>query len=121
MEEVLRRFLTSAEQSAGLQAFAQERELTTHYLLRDSQLEFAMGFRHGEVTAKLGPPPSPADVTLETEMEVLDGMFTGRINAMRAFMSGGISFSGEAKLAISIQQIQDDLRQLYTDARNTVV
>jgi putative sterol carrier protein len=121
MEEVLCRFLASAEQSAGLQAFAQERDLTTHYLLRDSQLEFAMSFQDGEVTAGLGPPPSPAEVTLETEMEVLDGMFTGRINAMRAFMSGGISFSGEAKLAISIQQIQDDLRQLYTDARNTVV
>jgi len=121
MEEVLRRFLVNARQSAGLQAFAQGRELTTHYLLRDSQLEFTMRFHDGEVTTGVGPPPSPAEVILETEMKVLDGMFTGRINAMRAFMSGEMSFSGEAKLAISIQQIQDDLRQLYTDARNTVV
>jgi putative sterol carrier protein len=120
LEEVLRRFLANAEQSAGLLAFAQERDLTTHYLLRDSQLEFTMRFHDGEVTAGLGPPPSPAEVVLETEMKVLDGMFAGGLNAMRAFMSGEMSFSGEAKLAISIQQIQDELRQLYTDARNTV-
>ncbi len=121
MEEVLRNFVSQAEESAALQAFGQGRELTTHYLLRDLGLEFYMGFHDGKVSAKLGPPPSPAEVRLETESEVLDGMFTGRINAMRAFMSGKMSFSGEAKLAISIQQIQDDLCKLYTEARDTVV
>lgn len=121
MEEALRRFLIQAEQDPALQDFAQGRELTTHYLLRDSNLEFYMRFHDGEVTARLGPPPSPAEVRLETEAEVLDGMFTGKINAMRAFMSGKMSFSGEAKLAISIQQIQDDLCKLYTEARGTVV
>ena len=117
MEEALRRFLTEAERDPILQAFAQGRELTTHYLLRDSQLEFYMRFHDGDVTARIGPPSSSAEVRLETETEVLDGMFTGRINAMRAFMSGKMSFKGEAKLAISIQQIQDDLCRLYTEAR----
>jgi ketol-acid reductoisomerase len=121
MEEVLRHFLIQAEQDQALQAFGQGRELATHYLLRDSQLEFYMRFNDGEVTARLGPPPSPAEVRLETEAEVLDGMFTGRLNAMRAFMSGKVSFSGEAKLAISIQQIQDDLCKLYTEARGSVM
>jgi ketol-acid reductoisomerase len=121
MEEALHRFLSQAEQSPALQAFGQGRELTMHYLLRDSRLEFYMRFQDGEVSAGVGPPPSPAEVRLETESEVLDGMFTGRINAMRAFMSGKMSFSGEAKLAISIQQIQDDLCKLYTEARDIVV
>jgi ketol-acid reductoisomerase len=121
LEEILRRFLTLAEQAPALQAFGQGRELTTHYLLRTPPLEFYMRFHAGEVTARMGPPPSPAEVRLETNSEVLDGMFTGRINAMRAFMSGKMSFSGEARLAISIQQIQDDLCKLYTEARNTVV
>jgi hypothetical protein len=39
---------------------------------------------------------------------------------MRAFMSGRLSFSGEARLAITIQQVQDDLCRLYTEARSTV-
>jgi ketol-acid reductoisomerase len=120
MEEALRLFLTQAQQDPALQAFAQGRELTTHYVLRDSQIEFSMRFHDGEVAASMGPPPSLAEVRLETEMAVLDGMFTRRINAMRAFMSGSLSFSGEARLAITIQQAQDDLCRLYTEARNKV-
>jgi putative sterol carrier protein len=80
-------------------------------------LEFYMHFQDGRVAAELGPPPSPAEVRLETTAEVLDGMFTGRINAMRAAMTGRLSFGGDAKLAITLQQIQDDLRRLYTQAR----
>ena len=120
MEETLRGFVRRAEESPALQAFAQDRELTMHYALRDADLEFFMHFHDGSVTASMGPPPSPAEVRLETEAKVLDGMFSGRINAMRAFMSGQMSFSGEAKLAISIQQVQDDLCKLYTEARATV-
>jgi ketol-acid reductoisomerase len=121
MEQTLRRFLTQAQQDPALQAFAQGRDLTTHYVLRDSQIEFTMRFRDGEVVASMGPPPSPAEVRLETATGVLDGMFTGRINAMRAFMSGKLSFSGEARLAITIQQVQDALCKLYTEAREQVV
>ena len=121
MEETLRGFVRQAEESPALRAFAQDRELTMHYVLRDADLEFYMHFHDGGVTARMGPPPSAAEVRLETEVEVLDGMFSGRINAMRAFMSGKMSFSGEAKLAISIQQVQDDLCKLYTGARATVV
>jgi ketol-acid reductoisomerase len=120
MEETLRRFLDQAQLDPALQAFAQEREMTTHYVLRDSQLEFTMRFDNGQVLAYMGTPPSPAEVRLETDMAVLDGMFTGRINAMRAFMSGKLSFSGEARLAITIQQVQDELCRLYTQARSTV-
>jgi ketol-acid reductoisomerase len=120
MENVLRHFLAHAASAPALKAFSQGREMTTHYEVGDLELEFYMRFDDGEVTAALGPPVSPAEVRLQTESEVLDGMFTGRINAMRAFMTGKLSFSGEAKLAITIQQIQDDLCQLYTRAREAV-
>jgi hypothetical protein len=36
---------------------------------------------------------------------------------MRAAMSGKLNFSGEARLAIGIQQIQEDLKRLYSQAR----
>jgi ketol-acid reductoisomerase len=121
MEEVLRRFLATAASALPLQAFSQGREMTTHYVLSDLGLEFYMRFNDGQVTTALGPPVSPAEVRLQTESGVLDDMFTGRINAMRAFMTGKLSFSGEAKLAITIQQIQDDLCQLYTQARGAVL
>jgi ketol-acid reductoisomerase len=120
MEEALRRFVTNAAGDPDLRDFSRGREMTTHYLLHDPELEFYMRFQDGQVTADLGPPPSPAEVRLETTADVLDGMFTGRINAMRAAMTGRLSFDGDAKLAISVQQIQDDLRRLYTQAREEV-
>ncbi|MDH7487823.1 MAG: ketol-acid reductoisomerase [Anaerolineae bacterium] len=117
METVLRRFLARAAGDPALRAFSRGRQLTTHYVLKDVGLEFTMRFQDGSVAAGLGPPDGPAEVRLETTGEVLDGMFTGRINALRAAMSGQLSFSGEARLAMSVQQVQDDLCRLYRAAR----
>ena len=116
MEQVLRRFLVEAAKDPALQEFSRGRRMTTHYVLHEPDLEFHMRFDEGEVTAKMGPPPAPAEVLLETKAETLDGMFTGRINAMRAAMTGRLSFSGDTRLAISIQQIQEDLKRLYSQA-----
>jgi ketol-acid reductoisomerase len=121
IEEVLRRFLDLAERDPVLQQFGREREMSTHYVLHEPELEFYMRFGDGELVAGLGPPTSAAEVRLETKAEVLDGMFTGRINAMRAAMTGRLTFGGEAKLAITIQKIQDDVCRLYQEARQEVV
>jgi putative sterol carrier protein len=94
--------------------------MITHYVLHEPELEFYMSFEDGRVTADLGPPPSSAEVRVETRADVLDGMFTGRVHAMRAAMSGRLSSTGEAKLALTIQRIQDDLCRLYTEAREEV-
>jgi autoinducer 2 (AI-2) kinase len=120
MERVLRIFIAHASSDAALQAFAQDRQLTTHYVLSEPQLAFYMRFQEGAVTGDLGPPPSPAQVRLETKTEILDGMFTGRTNPMRAVMTGKLSFSGDAKVAMSIQAVQGDLSRLYAQARKEV-
>jgi putative sterol carrier protein len=117
MEAVLEMFLAQAAGDPELQAFSQGKMFATHYVLGDPDLEFFMSFEDGQVSAGLGAPASPAEVRLSTRAEVLDGMMTGRINAMRAAMTGQLSFSGDAKLAISVQQIQDDLKRLYRQAR----
>jgi ketol-acid reductoisomerase len=116
MEEVLRRFLADAAGDPALREFSRGRQMTTHYALHQPDLEFHLSFADGEVTGGLGPPPAPAEVRLETKAETLDGMFSGRMNAIRAAMTGKLSFSGDTKLAISIQQIQDDLKRLYMKA-----
>ena len=117
MQDVLRRFTFHAVNDVALQEFAADRQLTTHYLLSDLELEFHLRFQDGEVSGDLGPPSSEAEVCLRTVGDVLDGMFTGRINAMRAAMTGKLSFSGDTRLALSIQQIQTDLGRLYVQAR----
>jgi ketol-acid reductoisomerase len=120
LEQVLRAFLDDLPTDPALQSFSQGRRLTVNYVLTDVGLEFHMGFADGTVIAGIGAPSSPAEVRLETTSDVLDGMLSGRLNAMRAAMTGQLSFSGEARLALGVQQIQDDLKRLYSQAREIV-
>jgi putative sterol carrier protein len=117
MEAVLRAFLALAGEDAALLAFARDRALTTHYQLSDPDLEFYLAFREGTVRGDLGAPGREAEVRIRTQAGLLDRMLTGRTNAMRAAMTGGLAFEGEARLALSVQQIQADMVRLYSQAR----
>lgn len=121
MAEVLAQFLVLVRTDPALNAYSRGRDVTTHYELKDAGLEFYIRFSGGQVSADWGPPEEPAQVRLQTTAEVLDGMFTGRINAMRAFMTGKLAFSGEPRLAIGIQQIQENMKRLYGQAQKDTV
>ncbi len=117
MERVLRAFIARVASDPALQAFAKGQRVTMHYVLSDLGLEFYTSFYDGQVGGDLGAPPTPAEVRLKMKAEVLDGMFTGRINAPRAAMTGKLSFSGDTRLAMGMQRVQNDLKRLYTLAR----
>ena len=121
LHQILQRFCALAAVDPALQAFAQGRRFTSHYVLGDADLGFYMRFADGAVQTGLGAPVPPAEVRLETTADVLDGMLTGRLNAMRAAMSGKLQFKGEAKVAMSQQQVQAELVRLYSQARGEVV
>ncbi|MEE8391661.1 MAG: NAD(P)-dependent oxidoreductase, partial [Anaerolineae bacterium] len=121
MERVLRAFITHIANDPALQDFASGRQLTMHYVLSDLGLEFYTSFHDGQVTGDLGAPPTQAEVRLKMKADILDGMFTGRTNATRAAMTGKLSFSGDTRLAMGMQRIQNDLNRLYTLAREEVV
>ena len=120
VEPVLRAFVARAVEDPALRAFARSSAIVTHYVLSDPEVEFYLRFGQGTVTGALGPPAVPAEVRIEAKAEVLDGMLTGRINAMRAAMTGQIAFSGDARQAVGIQRIQGDLCRLYQQARREV-
>ena len=91
-----------------------------HFLLTDLKQEFYLRFADGSVTGDLAAPGSSPDLTLKMKADILDGMFTGRINPTRAAMTGKISFSGDTRRAMTMQKIQKDLSRLYTLAREAV-
>jgi ketol-acid reductoisomerase len=117
MGDVLRGFVALAVEDGALKEFAAGRRVTTHYVLEDVGTAFYLGFRDGVVSGGLGEPPVRAEVRLTLGADVLDGMFTGRINAATAAMSGKISFNGDARLAMTVQRVQKDLTRLYREAR----
>ncbi|MCP4539963.1 MAG: hypothetical protein GY832_22715 [Chloroflexi bacterium] len=120
MERVLRAFVTHAANDPALQDFSTGQKVTMHYVVSDLGIEFYTSFHDGQVAGDMGAPPVPAQVRLKMKANVLDDMFTGRINATRAVMTGKISFSGDTRLAMEMQRIQKDLNRLYTLARKKV-
>ena len=118
MEQVIREFVRQARTDEGLRAFAASGQTATlHFTLTDLGIEFHLGFEEGRVQADLGSPDGAAAVALKMRADVLDGMFTGRRNAMQAAMNGELSFSGDTARAMTLQHVQRDLSRLYRAAR----
>jgi autoinducer 2 (AI-2) kinase len=116
MERILGGFVERIAGDAALATFAADQDVTLHFVLTDLGLEIFFRLR-GSVTAGLGAPDTPADVQLRMTADVLDGMFTGRVNAMQSAMEGRLSFTGDTVKAMALQQLQRDLSRLYRAAR----
>jgi L-ribulose-5-phosphate 4-epimerase len=119
MERILHRFVEQACDDAALAAFAADQDVTLHFTLSDLGLAFWLRLRGG-VSGGLGAPDAEPEVGLKLVADVLDGMFTGRVNGMQAAMEGRLSFTGDAGKAMTLQQMQRDLSRLYRAVRTEV-
>jgi autoinducer 2 (AI-2) kinase len=119
VQRILGAFVERIARDDALAAFASDQDVTLHFVLTDLALEIFFRLR-GSVTAGLGAPEPPADVQLRMRADVLDGMFTGRVNAMQSAMEGRLSFTGDTVKAMALQQLQRDLARLYRAARKEV-
>jgi len=119
MERILRDFVERLTKDDALRAFAGGKDVTLHFTVTDLALSFYFRLRDGAVSGDIGDPDT-ADVRLKMRADILDGMFTGRINAMQAATSGHLSFSGDTVKAMTLQQIQSDMSRLYKAAREAV-
>jgi autoinducer 2 (AI-2) kinase len=118
LEEILRGFLAGIAADDAMKRFAEAAEdVILLFTLYDLGIEFHIGFVDREVIAEIGAPARQAPVQLKMRADLLDGMFTGRSNAMQAAMNGELSFSGDTAKAMTLTHIQDDLSRLYMAAR----
>jgi autoinducer 2 (AI-2) kinase len=119
MARILRGFLDRVTRDESLRRFAADKDVTLHFTLPDLALGFHLRLR-GTLTGGLGTPDTPPDVELSMRAEVLDGMFTGKVNPTQAAMSGRVSFRGDTMKAMTLQRLQGDLSRLYAEARASV-
>jgi autoinducer 2 (AI-2) kinase len=117
MDRVLRSFVDRLGEDEKIVAFSKGRQLTVRYELPDVDLAFFTRFADGTVEGGVGDPDQKPEVMLKMKAEILDKLFTGRINGTKAAMSGKLSFSGDTLKAMSMQRIQKDLNRLYSEAR----
>jgi autoinducer 2 (AI-2) kinase len=113
MERVLNAFVDGLLNDDPLKEVAFGREVILHFALTDLGLEFHFGFRDGAPVGGADAPDEPADVQLKMRADLLDGMFTGRLNPMEAAMNGELSFSGDTAKAMTLTQIQSDMERVY--------
>jgi autoinducer 2 (AI-2) kinase len=121
MARLVGAFVEAVKADPALKAFAQSgQDVTLHFLVSDLGSEFHFGFRDGDVHGAMGAPDSGAAVQLEMKADLLDGMFTGRKNAMQAAMNGEMSFSGDTAKAMTLTHINADLSRLYRGVRERI-
>ncbi len=120
MIEILKAFTTGIAADKDMINFAKGKNVTFLFTVKDIDQSFFMSFVDGRVDSGLGNPPREPDVRLKMAADILDGMFTGRINATKAATSGKLSFSGDTGKAMSFIRIQGNMGRLYTEARNKI-
>ena len=113
-------FVARAARSEALRAAAREREVTLHFRVPDAAQELHLRLAAGAVSAAPSAPAEPADVELRLGADVLDGMFTGRVNPMQSALDGKLSFTGDTAKAMTLQQLQGELGRLWRAARDAV-
>jgi autoinducer 2 (AI-2) kinase len=117
MIEILKEFTACIQADKGMADFAKGKNVIFSFTVKDIDQAFFMSFADGRVESGLGNPGREPDVKLKMSADILDGMFTGRINATKAATSGKLSFSGDTGKAMSFIRIQGNMGRLYSEAR----
>ncbi len=118
MLKILSAFVEGIAADPALREFAGGgQDVILHFNVTDLGAQFYFGFGGGQVLGGMGAPTDPAGVELKLSADLLDGMMTGRRNAMQAAMQGELSFSGDTAKAMTLTHIQRDLSRIYAGVR----
>jgi len=118
--QILQEFTALSVTDKEMAAFAKGKNVIFSFAVKDIDQAFYLCFVDGKVAAGLENPPREPDVKLKMSADILDGMFTGRVNATKAATSGKLSFSGDTGKAMAFIRIQGNMNRLYTEARQKI-
>jgi autoinducer 2 (AI-2) kinase len=117
MIQILKEFTARIAADKAMADFAKGKNVVFSFTVKDIDQAFYLSFVDGKVGAGLEAPPREPDVKLKMAADILDGMFTGRVNATKAATSGKLSFSGDTGKAMAFLRIQGNMGRLYSEAR----
>jgi autoinducer 2 (AI-2) kinase len=120
MSAILKEFTASIAADKEMVSFAKGKNVVFLFTIKDMEQSFFLSFVDGKVSAGLENPPREPDVRLKMSADILDGMFTGRVNATKAATSGKLSFSGDTGKAMAFIRIQNNMSRLYAKAREKI-
>ncbi len=120
LAQIIKEFTAQIATDKELGNFAKGKNVVFLFTVKDMDISFYMSFVDGKTESGLGSPSREPDVRLKMVADILDGMFTGRVNATRAATSGKLSFSGDTGKAMAFIRIQSHITRLYSQAREKI-
>ena len=120
MVHILKEFASGIAADKEMADFAKGKNLVFLFTVKDIDQDFFMSFLNGEVRAGLEAPPRDPDVKFKMSADILDGMFTGKVNATKAATSGKLSFSGDTGKVMAFIRILEDMSRLYAESRQKI-
>ncbi|MGB9879419.1 MAG: SCP2 sterol-binding domain-containing protein [Anaerolineae bacterium] len=119
LKQVLAKMAELMGSDTALIQASKGKNLTMSFEFPDMDVFFYIRFLNGKVEAGLGELEE-SDMQLTMDSDIFDGMFTGRINAAKAAMKGDLAFSGNVAAAMRLQNLMDDFKRIYLQARSEV-
>ena len=119
MEKVLLKMAELMETDEALLEGIKGKNISVNYKISDLDLVFYNKFMDGKVEAGIGELPG-ADMQLKMTSDILDGMYTGKLNSVAAAMKGDIIWSGNMQAGMRMQPLQGDFMRLYHLAKASV-
>lgn len=113
MTAILAAFCERMAADEKVAAFSADKDVCLAFSAPDIGISFYFGLHGGTVESALGENDK-AEVMLTMRADILNGMFSGSIDTMKAAMNGDIAFVGDAAKAMTINQLSRDMKRLYT-------
>lgn len=113
---ILERFLEKLAIDDSARAFAKSNKVSFQFILKNTAIQFFMGFADGNIRSGMGEAPFKPDVTVKMDADTFDGMFTGRVDGRKAFSDGKLSVAGNMLKAMAMQKL--DFGPLYAATRD---
>ncbi|MEW6228536.1 MAG: SCP2 sterol-binding domain-containing protein [Bacillota bacterium] len=110
MLELMRADEKVAEASKGV-------DFAVGFAITDLDATFLFNFKGGQLTGETGEDIRPAQIKLSMDSDTFNAVFTGELDPVGAAMWGRIAVSGDIGLAMSLLGVVDDLRRIYTTAK----
>jgi putative sterol carrier protein len=102
----------AAANDSVLCSFAGGHTLSLCFRLHEPEVGLYLLFDQGRVSGGVGTLPG-ADVTLALSAQTFDAIYSGRLDAAQAAISGALTFTGRARQALRAQAILPQLARLY--------
>ena len=115
MSIILAGFCAAISADEPVSALSKGLHVSLGFQVSDLGIQFYIALHDGSVSAALGTVEGGADVRLGMRAQYIDGMLSGRTDAMEAVMEGYISFAGDAGKGLTIQRLEADMKRIYNN------